>query len=340
MRERSFEEILDESLDLLRTGASIEDCIAPYPRYADRLREQLITAQDLYSAQPQARPAGMAEARGRNTLLAAVADQRTAAEGGRQHGFVPTFPALFADRSLFTMLPKAVPAVVAMLILGSAAWGVSAATTGDASPGGWFADSSSAQRSEFRGTITAIDANSVTLISTSGEVAIAITGDTEFEDVNEAPTTAAAFAVGDFVKVSAIRDANGALIAREIEHEDDGDGATPADLTPMPTDDDRDDDNSGPGNADDVKPTDELDDHDNSGPGNGDDGDRDDHDNSGPGSGTDDDEQDNSGPGNGDDGDDGDDNSGSGSGGDDDDNSGHGGGDDDNSGSGGGGDDD
>jgi hypothetical protein len=123
---------------------------------------------------------------------------------------------------------------------------------------------------EFRGTLTAI--NGSTLIVDG--LTVLITANTEVKD---------ALQVGDFVKVHGTAQADGSIVAREIEIDDDHSGSG-------------DDDNSGHGNGDD-----DGDDDDKGGHGGDDDDDGDDH--GGHGGDDDDDDDDdhggNSGPGGG-----------------------------------------
>ncbi|MGQ0601571.1 MAG: DUF5666 domain-containing protein [Anaerolineales bacterium] len=105
---------------------------------------------------------------------------------------------------------------------------------------------------EFSGTLTAINGNAYIV----NGITVLITANTEVKD---------ALQIGDFVKVHGTAQADGTLIAREIEKDDDNNGEG--------------DDNSGSGNGDDD------DDDDHSGHGGGDDDDDDDDDNSGGNSG-------------------------------------------------------
>jgi Domain of unknown function (DUF5666) len=278
MSERSFDEILDKCVDLLRAGASIEDCVATYPQHADGLRAQLNLVQDLLTAHTATRPDPSAVATGRGRLLGAVTARPTTAAPEPERAAVLATPVLLADRNFFGLLPKALPAVVAMLVLGGAAWGVSAATTGDASPGAWFGNNSHAERVEVRGTLSSIELGAITIATPLGPVTVVITGQTEFEDKDETPLTLVNFAVGDVVKVSAVREGAGGLVAREIAHDDEDqpvetptEPADPPTVEPIaqptaniqPTDED-DDENDGD------------DDDDGGGGGGGDSGDEDD----------------------------------------------------------------
>jgi len=287
MSTRRYDEILDESLRMLQAGASIDDCVSPYPEHADELRAQLQTAQTVLAARVPMQPDASAQAQGRARLLVAVAEQRQFGEAEPTLGLVAPLRALLGGaRSRLVLLPQALPAVLAMLVLGGAAWGVAAAT-GNPNPGNWFAGSSSREeRIALRGAIVAIDASSLTLATPSGEVPVVLTPQTKFEDENRTPLTVADFAPGDLVKVSAFRDEAGALIAREVEREDERDGQDDGN----PEDDDATDDHSGPGGPNSGPGSGEDDDQqvdeDNSGPGNAEDGEgtTDDDDNSGPGS--------------------------------------------------------
>jgi len=291
MTTERFEDILDESLRMMEAGVTLEDCAARHPLYAEELRAQLAMAQTLRASRMPAQPELAAVARGRALLLSTAAQQRDARNG---HAPGMPFPLLGAAARRLLIVPYALPSVLALVLLGGAALGVSAAT-GNADPRDWFSQASQS-RIELRGVLSAIDATSLTVETSEGPVQAAITPDTEFEDEQDDPTTPAAFAVGDVVKVHAVRAEDGSLVARKVEIEG--------------LEDDDADDNSGPGSLDDDTDGDD----DNGGPGNADDDGADD-DNSGPGSADDDGVNDNSGPGSLDD--DADDSSGPGSGSDD-----------------------
>ncbi|MGB2694504.1 MAG: DUF5666 domain-containing protein [Dehalococcoidia bacterium] len=272
MTTKPFDEILDECLSLLRAGSTIDECAAVYPEHADELRGQLAVARAMITARPPDEPSNAVRSESRARLLSAVA-------GRSEGGGVPSrgLAGLFgAGWGRWALVPRVIPIAIAMVVLGSAAWGVSAATTGDPNPGTWFASSSHPDRVELRGTIKAIDATALTITTADGDVTVQIAPDTKFDDDSDAKTEQAAFAVGDVVKVSAVRDATGALIAREVELE---------------SNDANDGTKDQPGNSDGDQPGDQDADHqgkddalnDNSGPGSVGDGNDDaDSDDSGP----------------------------------------------------------
>jgi hypothetical protein len=79
-----------------------------------------------------------------------------------------------------------------------------------------FADSGNGRFTITRGTISAIDASSVTV----NGITFTLNGSTEFEDLNDQNTNVSAFAVGDFVKVRADPST---LVVDELDLEDDAD---------------------------------------------------------------------------------------------------------------------
>ena len=288
MSRNGYADALENCIGLIDKGMPVEECLLTYPEYAAQLDGPLHVAQTLRisRAQISVPPPTMR----RDAFLGAVAEQaRADASTPNVTTPVATPSRPWARLRRFAVVPYALPAVLAMLILGGAAWGVSAAT-GNAGPGSWIAGSSTHDdRVDFRGTITAISPTSVTVSTLDGDVTAAITADTEFEGANDAPALIDDFAAGDFVKLSTLPAADGSLVARELEHEDADDVDDEA--TPTAGADDADDDNRGPGNAEDG-------DDDNRGPGNAEDTD---DDNSGPGN-VEDGDEDNSGPGNAEDG--------------------------------------
>ncbi|MEX1255801.1 MAG: DUF5666 domain-containing protein [Dehalococcoidia bacterium] len=271
MTTRRFEELLDECLDVLRAGAGIDDCVAPYPEHAAELREQLAFAQTLLAAGPALLPRPGAQLQGRAVLLSAVAEQASAPETRPS-----ALQALAIGIRRFAMLPQAIPALLILLVLGGTAVGVSAATGSPSRPFTRLLGSSSSEhRIDLRGTVESVDAAALTITTETGPQTVVITPDTEFKGI----AALADLGPGDTVKVRASRETDGTLVAREIEREHVADSQGPA-----PANDGQNDDPSGPGSGDD---NDAGDDH--SGPGNGED-----DDSSGPGndSGQDDDDDD------------------------------------------------
>ena len=193
------------------------------------------------------------------------------------------------------------PAVLAALLLGAAAVGVSAASGGPdatAPVRGVLSSGSDADENEteLEGTVTSVDCAAGTL--TIDGTTVQLTPDTEFEGL-----TCEEITPGMFLKVHVL-DQGGILTAREVEPEDaEADDADEPDDIDEADDEDQDEanedednsgpsENSGPGNAEDAE--DSSGPGPNSGPGNAEDVDEDDgEDSSGP--------SENSGPGNADD---------------------------------------
>lgn len=310
MTAKTFDAVLDECVTMMHSGASVDECVSRFPDHADELRLQLTTAGAVLAARNGMQPEASAQAQGRARLLSAVAEQSDAASTPSGFGLLS---ALWGRTAL---LPRAIPVVLAMLLLGGAAWGVSAAATGNPNPGAWFSiSSSSEERIEFEGVVTAITEDSLTVETGRGGRTALINGDTELEDADGQTIALTDLSLGDRVKVVAIRNGDNALLAIEVERatagvsEREGQEAG-ADDEADAADDDRSgpgSSNSGPGNAGSEGDDDEDGaDDDRSGPGNGDDADDNGHDaeddgddDSGPNSP-------NSGPGNADDDDDGD----------------------------------
>ena len=121
MKPRNFDDILDQCLSRLQAGASIDDCVAPYPEHADELRAQLSLAQTLQSARPHVQPEPAAQARGRTLVLSAVAERRESASS--RPGVL-----FFGLRWKTALVSQALPAVLALLILSGTAAGLAAAT--------------------------------------------------------------------------------------------------------------------------------------------------------------------------------------------------------------------
>jgi hypothetical protein len=266
MSTRRFEDLLDECLDMLRAGASVDDCVAPYPEHADELRQQLAVAQSLISAGPTVLPRPGAQSQRRAVLLSAVAAQALEPEARPS-----ALQAVSMGLRRFAMVPQALPVLLLLLVLGGTAVGVSAAAGGSAPLNRLLGDSSSQHRYDLRGTVASVGAASFTVTTNTGQQTISITPQTRFEGI----ASLGELQAGDTVKVSVTEQDDGSLVAREIEREQ-------VASSPVPTavdDGAQDDDSSGPGNGNNDDP---ADDDDHSGPGDGED-----DDDSGPGTGQD-----------------------------------------------------
>ncbi len=256
MTADKYDDVLEQCLGMMQAGSNLEECLALFPGHSDRLRGQLEAARSLMDARPRVQPDASSTESGRARLLAAVGQRREAAAAASRQGLLAgllaSVRAFFAGaaRGNPAMLARALPVAVALLVVGGATWGVSAAT-GNTHPGDWFtAGSSSEQRVELQGIITAIDSDSLTIETASGSETVLLTERTEFEDgVSGSALTPAELAVGDLVEVHAFVDQDGNLIAREVELEgsDDMGGGLDDDR-----DDDADDDTDS-GDVDDVE---------------------------------------------------------------------------------------
>lgn len=114
--------ILDECIDRLTAGASVEECLRLHPDFADELQPLLeAAAQSLATAGPVATSAG--KARGRQRLL----QERARLDSGRSEAAVPFFQRLFAQ-------PKLWAPIAACLLVALLTYGLVATFTGDESP--------------------------------------------------------------------------------------------------------------------------------------------------------------------------------------------------------------
>ncbi len=211
MHTEKFDEVLDQCLTMMQAGASIDNCVARYPQHTDELRAQLQTAQTLWDARPKTQPEPAAQAKGRSRLLTAV--------GELQQNAPPRSALwLWPIRGLRSplRLGQALPAVVALLVLGGAAMGVSAAT-GQGPLGALLSTSSDANEAQVLGTVEAVTCTDATngTVTIDG-VDVLITGDTELGGL-----TCPDITVGMVLSVDAIDD-GGILTASEIEPADDG----------------------------------------------------------------------------------------------------------------------
>jgi hypothetical protein len=75
---RTFADILDECLDRVLMGESVEACIAEYPEHADELRESLMTAGALHRTAFAIRPDLDKKRASRQRFLEALDKRRNA----------------------------------------------------------------------------------------------------------------------------------------------------------------------------------------------------------------------------------------------------------------------
>jgi hypothetical protein len=307
--EQRFEDVLQQCIEQLARGASVEELLLAYPEAAPYIEPALRSAETVL-AMPGA----------------AAAEAPRSAAMGRMMNELASVPAP-AGRlqwlAAFMQRPRAFQAAAlagSIALFGVAGIGAAAATGAGPEPvREFFGLADSRVRIEFDGVVVSVEPSSNTLdVSAGGTIRrVFVDASTELSSGGDA-ISIDDFASGDLVEVKGSLQADGTILASRVHLEDGGDDdATPSpdpssgdQTTPGPTaDDDGQDDNRGHGNDDD------RDDDDN--PGNG----NDDGDNSGPGIGDDDGEDDNRGHGNDDDGED-EDNPGNGSPDDDNDDSG------------------
>ena len=107
--DKKFEEILDDCLDRLGRGETVNDCLKHYPDYAEELRPYLITAQRLDQSFS---PSRAAKEKGREKLSKAMSTEEKRKPS--------TIRNIFNRR--FVWAPMA--AVLALAIIASAIWGI------------------------------------------------------------------------------------------------------------------------------------------------------------------------------------------------------------------------
>jgi hypothetical protein len=124
MTQQRFSDVLNEALDRLARGATVEECLASHQELASELEPLLLAAQAAVATGPVPRP----EARG--AILAQLAEAWQGREARRRHRRLLSMP------SLPPLRPWAVAAAAAMaLVLGG--WGTAAAAA-ESLPGDAF----------------------------------------------------------------------------------------------------------------------------------------------------------------------------------------------------------
>ncbi len=127
MSSETFDDILDQCLAMADAGASVDDCVAPYPQYAAELRSHLELIDMIREAGPDM-PANVAgQATGRARLLAAVDEKANeAANSPALAIFAPMQWAIAYAGQL--ALPRALSAALIVLLLTGSTLGALAAT--------------------------------------------------------------------------------------------------------------------------------------------------------------------------------------------------------------------
>jgi hypothetical protein len=128
-----------------------------------------------------------------------------------------------------TLLTSALVVIVGLAFV-SAPLTVNAQTTNAPTTSAPAKTTKKADKTPYKGSITAIDASSVTVASKDKTLTLAITPTTTFK-VNKASATAADFAVGDAVTGSYTKDATGAMSAASLHKK----SAKPAATAPATT---------------------------------------------------------------------------------------------------------
>jgi len=113
-----------------------------------------------------------------------------------------------------TLITSALVAIIGLAFVG-APLTVNAQTTNAPTTSATAKTTKKSDKTPYKGSITAVDASSVTVASKEKTLTLAITPTTKFE-VNKAPATLADFAVGDAVTGSYTKDATGAMSAASL----------------------------------------------------------------------------------------------------------------------------
>jgi hypothetical protein len=299
--ERGLEDIIQQCVDRLARGATVEELLLAHPDDAHLIEPALRSAEAVI-ALPRAAASSAARTAAMGRMLNEVATPPPA--------HVQWFAPLLQRSRAF----QAAAVAGSIALFGVAGLGAAAATGAGPEPvREFFGLSSSTAHAELEGVVVSVEPSANTLqVSAGGGIhTVIVNAATTFSRGGDA-ITLADVAAGDAVEVKGQLQPDHSILAVRIRIEDDTDA-----------------DNGGPGNADD-RPNNANDDT--PGPGNvddrGEDPGDDDH-----GLGNDEDDEDNSGPGNSedhrnDDRDDDDRGNGNGNSNDNDDNNGNGGGDD------------
>jgi hypothetical protein len=129
--KHDFDAVLDECLDLLRSGIGVQTCLALYPQYELELRPLLQLAADVRAVTPPA-PAIAARVAGRRRMLEAFAQQRAR----RPASIITQLVARLAGQETGNARPVwRLAAAVAVIVMMVAALGGTAAASAASLPG-------------------------------------------------------------------------------------------------------------------------------------------------------------------------------------------------------------
>jgi len=115
MDSKQFEEHLEQCLQLVRDGMSIDECLTRYPEDADELRAHLVAAQALLGSSPAIEVDAATQQRAQARLLGAVAE---AGAARADDGLLLGWPFRLAGAGIrrAVLLPYALPIALALLL--------------------------------------------------------------------------------------------------------------------------------------------------------------------------------------------------------------------------------
>src|SRR3990172_3783919 len=219
--EMEFRKALEESLERIRRGETVEACLQSHPQHAGRLESFLRAASIMWDLKPpEPSAAGMAAARSRLLERVAGGWKKQAAVGG-----------------MFKFAHAAVMAVVALFV---ASLGIVAASEGGVfRPFGGGGDKQ--EEVAFTATVVSVSEEQLVVMKGRGEVFLAITDETRFQDESGKPMDGARIQKDDIVHVKAVVSGGGTfrapgvqLLAKEQVEHDPGPAPTTKPEEPSP----------------------------------------------------------------------------------------------------------
>jgi tetratricopeptide (TPR) repeat protein len=98
---KNIEKALDESIEMIRSGATIDDCLKLYPDHRDNLRDMLEAAaciENALSNNSLARPAEQFLIKDRQSFLTAIKETESTVETGEDSKLLPLIPVYRTER--------------------------------------------------------------------------------------------------------------------------------------------------------------------------------------------------------------------------------------------------
>jgi len=119
-----IDQAFNDCLDMVKSGASLEDCLSLYPQYADQLPSMLATVNLVHNAYNEIKPLPVSKARIKVAVMQAVYPQKTVGSFFRNMFRTPAVVFLIATLLIFIVGGGALTAISQNTMPGNALYGI------------------------------------------------------------------------------------------------------------------------------------------------------------------------------------------------------------------------